>query len=103
IDGFFSFWALLTLWMLWENLRSPRQWGWLAGYTVSLALLVLTKESSFFVWIAIVVVLAANRWLQYGSVCPELVIATILGPIFVIIAFIILAGGAGVLIGMYQF
>jgi 4-amino-4-deoxy-L-arabinose transferase-like glycosyltransferase len=102
VDGFFAFWALLTLWMLWENLRSPGQWRWLAGYTVSLTLLVLTKESSFFVWIAIVVVLATNRWLQYGRVCPELLIATILGPIFGIIALIILAGGADVLIRTYQ-
>src|SRR4029077_12422711 len=43
VDGFFSFWVLLTLWLLWENLQLPRHWGWLAGYTVSLALLVLTK------------------------------------------------------------
>ncbi len=102
VDGFFAFWALLTIWMLWENLRSPGQWRWLAGYTVSLTLLVLTKESSFFVWIAIVVVLATNRWLEYGRVCPELLIATILGPIFGIIALIILAGGTDVLIRTYQ-
>ena len=23
VDGFFTFWATLTLWMLWENLRQP--------------------------------------------------------------------------------
>ena len=24
VDGFFAFWALLSLWALWENLRAPR-------------------------------------------------------------------------------
>ena len=102
VDGFFTFWALLTLWMLWENLQSPRHWGWLAGYAVALALLVLTKENAFFVWIAIVIVLAANRWLQYGRVCPELLIATILGPILGLMALRVLAGGVDVLIRTYQ-
>lgn len=102
VDGFFTFWALLTLWMLWENLHAPRHWGWLAGYTASLALLVLTKENSFFVWIAIVLVLVANRWLRYGTVSPELLIATVLGPILGVVTLIFLAGGVDVLFGTYR-
>jgi 4-amino-4-deoxy-L-arabinose transferase-like glycosyltransferase len=102
VDGFFTFWALLTLWMLWENLQSPRQWGWLAGYTVSLALLVLTKENSFFVWIAIVLVLVGNRWLQYGTVTPELLVATVLGPLLGAVTLVFLAGGVDVLFGTYR-
>ena len=81
VDGFFTFWALLTLWLLWENLQAPRKWGWLAGYAVSLALLVLTKENSFFVWIGILAVLVANRWLRFGTVTRELLVATALGPV----------------------
>jgi Dolichyl-phosphate-mannose-protein mannosyltransferase len=102
IDGFFAFWALLTLWLLWESLQSPRQWRWVAAYTVTLALLVLTKESAFFVWVAIIVVLATNRWLRFGRISSELVIATIIGPMLGIIALIILAGGINVLIQTYQ-
>ena len=102
IDGFFAFWALLTLWLLWENLQSPQQWRWLAAYTVSLALLVLTKESAFFVWVAIIVLLATNRWFQYGRICPELLIATMIGPILGVIGLIILAGGIGPLVHTYQ-
>ncbi len=102
VDGFFTFWALLTLWMLWENLHAPRHWGWLAGYTASLALLVLTKENSFFVWIAIVLVLVANRWLRYGTVSPELLIATVLGPILGVVTLVFLAGGVDVLFGTYR-
>jgi hypothetical protein len=42
IDGFFSFWALLCLWLLWENLQSPGNWYLLVAYTCVLSLLVLT-------------------------------------------------------------
>ncbi len=34
IDGFFTFWALLTLWLLWENLRAPRRLWLLVVYSV---------------------------------------------------------------------
>jgi uncharacterized membrane protein len=36
IDGFFAFWALLCLWLLWENLRHPNDWRWLGAYAVAL-------------------------------------------------------------------
>ena len=36
VDGFFTFWALLCLWALWENLRAPGNWFWLAAYIVAL-------------------------------------------------------------------
>ena len=29
IDGFFAFWATLSLWFLWENFRRPNDWRWL--------------------------------------------------------------------------
>ena len=102
VDGFFTCWTLLALWMLWENLQSVRHWGWLAGYTVSLTLLVLTKENSFFVWIAIVVVLVANRWLRYGTVSPELLVATVLGPLLGVVTLVFLAGGLDILFGTYR-
>src|SRR5205807_4912586 len=102
VDGFFTFWALLTLWMLWENLQAPRNWRWLAGYTLSLALLVITKENSFFVWVGVVVLLIVNRWLRVGTVTRELVIATALGPLLGVIILIVLAGGFDVLWGTYR-
>jgi hypothetical protein len=102
VDGFFAFWALLTLWLLWENLQSPRHWGWLAGYTISLALVGLTKETSFFVWIGIVAILVANRWLHFGSISRELLVATVLGPLIAVIVLTILAGGVGDLVRTYQ-
>src|SRR5206468_1063403 len=93
VDGFFTFWATLVLWLVWENLQAPRDWRWLVGYIVALALLVLTKENSVFVWVALIALLIANRWFQIGSVTRELVIATFLGPLLGVVVLIFLAGG----------
>src|SRR6202045_160853 len=102
VDGFFTFWALLVLWLFWENLQAPRDWRWLVGYIVALALLVLTKENSFFVWIALVALLVPNRWLQFGTVTRELVIATLLGPLLGVVVLVFLAGGIDVFVQSYQ-
>ncbi len=102
VDGFFTFWALLALWLFWENLQAPRNWRWLVGYIVALALLVLTKENAFFVWIALVALLIANRWLQFGTVSREIVIATILGPLLGVVVLIFLAGGIDIFVKSYQ-
>ena len=102
VDGFFAFWALLSLWLLWENLQAPRNWRWLTSYILALALLVLTKENSFFVWIAIIALLITNRWLQFGTITGELVIATVLGPLLGAVVLIFLAGGIDMLFQTYQ-
>jgi 4-amino-4-deoxy-L-arabinose transferase-like glycosyltransferase len=102
VDGFFTFWATLTLWLFWENLQAPRNWLRLTGYVVALALLVLTKENSFFVWIALVVLLITNRWLQFGTVSRELLIATALGPLLGFVVLVFLSGGIDVLLQCYQ-
>jgi len=102
VDGFFTFWALLCLWLLWENLRAPRDWRLLIAYVLALSLLVLTKENSFFVWIALVVLIVTNRWLQFGTVTRELVIATVLGPLLGVVVLVFLAGGIGELVHTYQ-
>ncbi|HEY6071171.1 MAG TPA: phospholipid carrier-dependent glycosyltransferase, partial [Chthoniobacterales bacterium] len=102
VDGFFTFWATLALWLFWENLQAPRDWRWLVAYIVVLALLVLTKENSFFVWVALVTLLFANRWLQFGTVTREIAIATFLGPLLGVVVLIFLAGGIGNFIQSYQ-
>jgi len=102
VDGFFTFWATLVLWLFWENLRAPRDWRWLFFYVIALALLVLTKENSFFVWIALVALIITNRWLQFGVVTSELLTATILGPLLGVVVLIFLAGGIDVFIQSYQ-
>jgi len=102
VDGFFAFWALLSLWLLWENLRAPRNWRWLAAYVVALAFLVLTKENSFFVWVALVAVIVVNRWLQFGTLTREVIVATVLGPLLGVVILIFLAGGISPLVHLYQ-
>src|SRR6266480_2124730 len=102
VDGFFTFWAVLVFWLFWENLQAPRDWRWLVGYIIALALLVLTKENSFFVWVARVVLLVTNRLFQFGTVKRELVIATILGPFLGVVGLVFLAGGIDVFVQSYQ-
>jgi 4-amino-4-deoxy-L-arabinose transferase-like glycosyltransferase len=102
VDGFFTFWALLCLWTLWENLRSPKNWRWLVIYILALALLVMTKENSVFVWIAIIALLVVNRWLQFGSSTRELLVATVVGPLLGVVVLIFLAGGVDNLMNTYR-
>src|SRR5438105_3716074 len=71
-------------------------------FIIALALLILTKENSFFVWVALVVLLVTNRWLQFGTIARELVIATILGPLLGVVVLIFLAGGINIFIQSYQ-
>jgi 4-amino-4-deoxy-L-arabinose transferase-like glycosyltransferase len=93
VDGFFAFWALLTLWLLWENLHAPRDWRWLIAYTIGLALMVITKENSAFVFVAVLVILVANRWLQWGMVTREILACTFIGPLLGFVILVFLAGG----------
>lgn len=102
VDGFFTFWATFALWLFWENLQAPRDWRWLVGYIVALALLVLTKENSFFVWVALIALLITNRWFQFGTITREIVIATFLGPLLGVVVLIFLAGGIQTFIQSYQ-
>ena len=102
VDGFFTFWALLCLWLLWENLQKPRRSSWLIAYSLSLSLLVLTKENSFFVFVAIVAIVAVNRWLHFGTVTRELLVCTVVGPLLGVVVLVFLAGGIDVLITTYR-
>lgn len=101
IDGFFAFWAFLSLWLLWENLRTPNHPIWLTAYGVSLGIMVMTKENSFFVFCALMALLVANRWLRFGVVSPKLLLVSVLGPLAGVTLLIILAGGTGVFIEVY--
>ena len=102
VDGFFAFWALLSLWLLWENLQAPSRIGWLVSYGFALSLLVLTKENAFFVFVAILVILLCNRWLQFGAVTRALALTTIVGPLLGVVILVFLAGGLSNLVTTYQ-
>src|SRR6266404_3514995 len=102
IDGFFAFWVLLALWALWENLQAKDSWPSLILYSCALTAMVLTKENSFFAWIGIVALLVSNRWIKFGLVSRNLIIATILGPALGVTILVWLAGGINTLIATYQ-
>jgi 4-amino-4-deoxy-L-arabinose transferase-like glycosyltransferase len=102
VDGFFTFWALVCLWMLWENLRAPRNWPFLIAYVFGLSCLVLTKENAFFVFVALLVILALNRWLQFGTVTRELLLCSVAGPLLGFVVLVFLTGGLETLRTTYQ-
>ena len=93
IDGFFGFWAIMCVWLLWENLQKPAHRSWLAAYTAALALMVLTKENAFFVFVAIVGILAINQRTKFGTVSRPLVICTFVGGLLGTAGIALLAGG----------
>ena len=102
VDGFFTFWALLCLWLLWENLQAPNRVGWLVSYILALALLVLTKENALFVFVALMAIIVCNRWLNFGVVSPALLLGTVAGGLLGCVILIFLAGGLTNLIATYQ-
>jgi len=102
IDGFFAFWATLCVWLLWENLRRPNHWGWLTAYGVCLALMVLTKENAFFVFVGLCGLLAVNRWAQFGAVTRLLLLVMIVGPLAGLAVLVNLAGGPGAFLDIYR-
>ena len=102
VDGFFAFWALLTLWLLWENLQKPDCPPLLAAYALCMALMVTTKENSAFVCVAILAILAANHRLRFGKISRSLLLATVAGPLLGVVILVSLAGGVHELIHTYQ-
>ena len=102
IDGFFAFWALTALWLLWENLQAPHDSRWLAAYTGTLALMVLTKENAAFVTAALCVTIGVAHAAKWGRVTGKLLLCTVLGPAVGLAALVTLAGGPEVFVSTYQ-
>jgi 4-amino-4-deoxy-L-arabinose transferase-like glycosyltransferase len=102
VDGFFTFWALFCLCLLWENLRAPGNWPCLAAYVLGLCCLVLTKENAFFVFVALMVIVGLNRWLAFGVVTRELLLCSVVGPLLGVVVLVFLAGGLETLRTTYQ-
>jgi hypothetical protein len=102
IDGFFAFWALLALWALWEHLQQPRSKTWLSLYGLSLAVMVLTKENAFFVYLAIGGILLANLCLKFGRATWPLYVMTVAAPIVAVLVLLVAAGGVTPLIDVYR-
>jgi len=102
IDGFLAFWATMSLWSLWENLRQPGNARWLFVYSASLVCLVLTKENAFFVFCALAGLLALNRWTKWGKLTRPLLLATFLAPLGGVVILVTLAGGVSNFVNVYR-
>jgi 4-amino-4-deoxy-L-arabinose transferase-like glycosyltransferase len=102
IDGFFTFIATSSLWLLWEHLRKPdsRVLSWCYGG--SLALLVLTKENAVFVFIGIAAILLLHRSLTIGRLTRSTIMATLAGPAIGVLILAIMVGGPSTLIRIFQ-
>jgi 4-amino-4-deoxy-L-arabinose transferase-like glycosyltransferase len=102
IDGFFAFWATLSLWFLWENLRQPNSARWLILYTATLALLVITKENALFAFVGLLALIGLNRWLRFGTVTRPLLLLTLAGPLLGLVILIALCGSATTFVNIYR-
>jgi 4-amino-4-deoxy-L-arabinose transferase-like glycosyltransferase len=102
IDGFFAFWATLSLWFLWENLRQPHNPRWLILYTASLTLMVITKENAVFAYVGLLALIGANRWLCFGTVTRPFLLLTLAGPLLGLVILIALCGSATTFISTYR-
>lgn len=101
IDGFFAFWATLSLWLLWENLRRPNDYRWLSAYALSLALLVLAKENAMFAYVGLTGLVVANYWLRFGQPTRLLLAAMFVGPLLGVAILVNLCGSLGAAIKIY--
>lgn len=102
IDGFFAFWALTAVWLLWENLHAPNDSRWLTAYAVTLGLMVLAKENSAFVTAALCGTIAIAHWAKWGRVTGRLILCTIAGPAIGLAVLVALAGGPEIFVATYQ-
>ena len=71
-------------------------------YTAGLALMVTTKENAFFVFAAILAILAANRWWRFGTASRALLALTFAGPVIGVAILTNVAGGFGTLVEVYR-
>lgn len=101
IDGVFAFFALLCLWLLWENLHAPNDWRWLVALGFALALLVLTKENALFAYIGLLVALGAAFYFQIGTTTRHLLAALLLGPLLGVAILVNLCGSLSNAINVY--
>ncbi len=102
IDGVFTFWAMLNLWLLWENLQRPNDRGLLIAIGLGLALMVLTKENSFFVYLALAGLVVINRWAKFGTVTTKLLLVSVAGPLLGLATLVVLAGGLPHFVEIYH-
>jgi 4-amino-4-deoxy-L-arabinose transferase-like glycosyltransferase len=102
IDGFFTCWAVLTMWLLWENLQNTKQIRWLLPYGLSLALMVMTKENSVFVFAGVLVIIAFEAWMGERRLQMPLILTTLIGFAIGVLGLIVASGGIMTFVEVYR-
>lgn len=105
VDGVFAFWAMLCLWLLWENMQNPGRLGWLAAYAGAISVMVLTKENAFFAAVAlggIQCIAAAWPGLELGKARWSTLFATFIGGLMGLMVLISITGSPGALVSTYE-
>jgi hypothetical protein len=92
-DIILAFWALVALWSLWESLQRPGKTGWLCTLAISIAMVLLSKETSFLAIVAVLAVLVANRWAKFGDFHRGILVAIGIG--LVLGAAVLTVAGGG--------
>jgi 4-amino-4-deoxy-L-arabinose transferase-like glycosyltransferase len=102
IDGLFTFWAVLTLWLLWENLQTPKRIQWLLPYGLSLGLMMMTKENSVFVFAGVLVIIAFEAWIGKRGLEMPLILTTLIGFAIGVLGLIVASGGITTFVEVYR-
>lgn len=79
IDGFFSLWSTLVMWMVWESLQAPEKPAYPVLAGAATAMMVMTKETAAFVSLAILVMIATSRFTSIGKASWRLYAGVLLG------------------------
>ncbi len=102
MDGYFSFWMLLMMWLLWECLEgSHKLWPPLL-LGASWTLLLLCKETSAFVWLGTLLALLFVRTSEGRWPGPRTWAALALGPAVGLALLLWLCGGPSPFLALIQ-
>ena len=101
IDGVFAFWALMCVWLLWENLHRPDDGRWQTAYAAAIAIMVLTKENAAFVYVALTGLIVFAWWQKWGNITRRLVLTHIVGALIGGTVLTVLAGGPQECLAIY--
>jgi hypothetical protein len=64
--------------------------------------MVLTKENAVFAYVGLLALLAANRWLHFGTITRSLLLVIVAGPLAGLVILIFLCGSAETFIATYR-